>query len=77
MPVVAVNQYGTLPNGRSLFGRSRMVDAKGLIVAGMSDKEGYFVGEIDKEYTQKCRKKIQRWKIDVWIYIKHGITNKK
>ena len=48
-PVVAVNQYGTLPNGRSLFGRSRMVDAKGLIVAGMSDKEGYFIGEIDKE----------------------------
>ena len=38
------------------FGRSRIVDAKGLIVAGMSDKEGYFVGEIDKEYTQKCRK---------------------
>ena len=55
-PVVAVNQYGTLPNERSLFGRSRIVDAKGLIVAGMSDKEGYFVGEIDKEYTQKCRK---------------------
>lgn len=54
--VVAVNQYGTLPNERSLFGRSRIVDAKGLIVAGMSDKEGYFVGEIDKEYTQKCRK---------------------
>lgn len=55
-PVVAVNQYGILPNGRSLFGRSRMVDAKGLIVAGMSDKEGYFVGEIDKNYTEKCRK---------------------
>ena len=55
-PVVAVNQYGILPNGRSLFGRSRMVDAKGLIVAGMSDKEGYFVGKIDKNYTEKCRK---------------------
>lgn len=55
-PVVAVNQYGTLPNGRSLFGRSRIADAKGLIVAGMSDKEGYFVGEIDKNYTEKCRK---------------------
>lgn len=55
-PVVAVNQYGILPNGCSLFGRSRMVDAKGLIVAGMSDKEGYFVGEIDKNYTEKCRK---------------------
>ena len=54
-PVVAVNQYGTLPNGRSLFGRSRIADAKGLIVAGMSDKEGYFVGEIDKNYTEKCR----------------------
>lgn len=54
-PVIAVNQYGSLPNGRSLFGRSRIVDAKGLIVAGMSDKEGYFIGEIDKEYTRQCR----------------------
>lgn len=54
-PVIAVNQYGSLPNGRSLFGRSRIADAKGLIIAGMSDKEGYFIGEIDQEYTQKCR----------------------
>lgn len=54
-PVIAVNQYGALPNGRSLFGRSKMVDAKGIITAGMSDKEGYFVGEIDIEYTKKCR----------------------
>lgn len=54
-PVIAVNQYGCLPNAKSFFGRSRIVDAKGLIVAGISDKEGYFIGEIDKEYTRKCR----------------------
>lgn len=33
-----------------------MVDAKGLIVAGMSDKEGILSAEIDKNYTEKCRK---------------------
>lgn len=55
-PVIAVNQYGVLPTGRSLFGRSRIMDAKGNILAGMSDKEGYFVGEIDCEYTGSCRK---------------------
>lgn len=54
-PVIAVNQYGKLPNGRTLFGRSRIVDAKGVILAGASDKEGYFIGEIDQEYTTKCR----------------------
>ena len=51
-PVVAVNQYGTLPNGRSLE-------------------------KLIKSIHKNAGKKIQRWKIDVWIYIKHGITNKK
>jgi predicted amidohydrolase len=55
LPVVAVNQYGNLPNGRGFFGRSMMVDPKGLIVAGISDKEGYFTGEIDLSYTKLCR----------------------
>ena len=39
-----------------LFGRSMITDAKGIITAGASDKEGYFIGEIDKEFTKKCRR---------------------
>ena len=56
LPVVAVNQYGEFDNGRGLFGRSMITDAKGIITAGASDKEGYFIGEIDKEFTKKCRR---------------------
>lgn len=33
-----------------------ITDAKGIITAGASDKEGYFIGEIDKEFTKKCRR---------------------
>jgi nitrilase len=55
-PVIAVNQFGNLPNGKGLFGRSRIVDARGIITSGISDCEGYFVGEIDKNYTEECRK---------------------
>lgn len=54
-PVIAVNQYGDMPDGHGLFGRSMLVDSKGIINAGMSDKEGFFIGEIDKEYTKECR----------------------
>jgi predicted amidohydrolase len=54
-PVIAVNQYGKLPDAGSFFGRSRIVDAKGIVTGGMSDKEGFFVGEIDKNYTVACR----------------------
>ena len=54
-PLIAVNQIGDLPDGRGFFGRSMAIDAKGVITAGISDKEGYFVGEIDKTYTRSCR----------------------
>ena len=56
LPVIAVNQYGEFDNGRGLFGRSMITDAKGIITAGASDKEGYFIGEIDKEFTKICRR---------------------
>ena len=54
-PVVAVNQYGTLPTGRGFFGRSMIVDPKGVITAGISDKEGYLIGSIDLDYTKQCQ----------------------
>lgn len=55
-PLIAVNQIGDLPNGRGFFGRSMATDAKGIITAGISDKEGFFVAEFDKAYTARCRK---------------------
>lgn len=56
LPVIAVNQYGTLPNGNGFVGRSMLVDQRGLILAGTSDREDYFVGKIDLNYTKDCRK---------------------
>lgn len=55
LPVVAVNQYGDFDNGRGLFGRSMITDAKGVKIAGASDEEGFFIGTINKEFTKKCR----------------------
>lgn len=55
LPVIAVNQYGTLPNGSGFVGRSMIVDQRGLITAGVSDKEDFFIGKIDLGYTEYCR----------------------
>lgn len=54
-PVVAVNQYGQINETKGFVGRSMAVDAKGIVLAGVSDKEGYYVTEIEKEYTGICR----------------------
>lgn len=54
-PVIGVNQIGDRPNGKGFFGRSMAIDAKGIIIGGISDKEGYFVTQIDKSYTNTCR----------------------
>ncbi len=54
-PVVAVNQYGQINETKGFVGRSMAVDAKGVVRAGVSDEEGYYVTEIEKEYTDKCR----------------------
>lgn len=54
-PVVGVNQIGDRPDGKGFFGRSMAIDAKGIIIGGISDKEGYFVTQIDKSYTNTCR----------------------
>lgn len=77
LPVVAVNQYGEFDNGRGLFGRSMITDAKGIITAGASDKEGYFIGEIDKEFTKNAEDKIRNWITESWIYMKDGIKTIK
>lgn len=54
-PVIGVNQIGDRPDCKGFFGRSMAIDAKGIIIGGISDKEGYFVTQIDKSYTNTCR----------------------
>lgn len=55
-PLIAVNQYGDLSESAGFVGRSQIIDAKGVKTAGISDKEGYFIGEVDLDYTAKCKK---------------------
>jgi predicted amidohydrolase len=59
MHVVAVNQIGEIPEKlMGYFGRSMMVDPWGVIIAGASDREGYFYGELDLEYRDQVRKQL-------------------
>lgn len=59
MHVVAVNQIGQIPEKpMGFFGRSMIVDPWGVIVAGASDKECYFFGELDFEYRDQVRKQL-------------------
>lgn len=55
--IVALNQIGNILNRSSgFFGRSMIVDPWGVIIAGASDKEGYFFGEVDLNYKDRVRK---------------------
>lgn len=55
LPLVAVNQYGMIDSSSGFFGRSMFIDPKGIITAGISDQEGYFIGQVDMQYTAQCR----------------------
>ncbi len=55
-PVCAINQFGkTQEPWIGFFGRSMLVDSYGCIVAGASDKETYFFGEVDLDYAKQMR----------------------
>ncbi len=55
-PVCAINQFEKTQNvGVGFFGRSMLVDSYGCIVAGASDKQTYFFGEIDLDYIKLTR----------------------
>ena len=50
---VAVNQYND-----SFFGRSRIVDPCGLVIAQVSDREGIMYSVLDLEYQEKIRSQV-------------------
>lgn len=54
-PVVTSNQVGCINDIKGFVGRSMAVDAKGIIIGGASDCEGYYYANIDKVFTKQCR----------------------
>ncbi|MGN0317698.1 MAG: carbon-nitrogen hydrolase family protein [Lachnospira sp.] len=55
-PLVSSNQIGNVNDKTGFVGRSMAVDAKGVIIGGASDCEGYYYAKIDKNYTEYCRR---------------------
>ena len=56
--VVAANQWGRHPKGRSSFGHSMVVDPWGLVVAECSDRIGAAIVDIDRDYLERVRSSI-------------------
>lgn len=55
-PVCAINQFGkTKEPWVGFFGRSMLVDSYGCVLAGASDKETYFFGELDLDYAKQMK----------------------
>ena len=71
-PVIGVNQIGDRPDGKGFFGRSMAIDAKGIIIGGISDKEGYFVTQIDKSYTIPAGRLILNLKTEELTFTENG-----
>eukprot|EP00347_Sterkiella_histriomuscorum_P018788 403344171 len=53
--VIAVDQVGVHNDKAQSYGHSMVVDPWGDIIGQMSDKEGYFICEIDLDYLDKVR----------------------
>ena len=53
--VIASAQFGQHNEKRASYGHSMVIDPWGEIIGQMSDKEGFFVCEIDLEYLDKVR----------------------
>ena len=56
--VVAANQCGTHPGGRSTFGHSAIVDPWGVVVAEASDEEGWIIADLDRLRLEQVRRKL-------------------
>ena len=59
--VVATNQYGTC-HGENSFGRSCLVDPKGLQVTLASGRECISYGEIDLDYQETMQENLGVWR---------------
>lgn len=56
--VVAAGQWGTHPEGRRCYGHSMIVDPWGAVVAQCSDRAGFALATLDREYMQQIRERV-------------------
>ncbi len=56
--VVAADQWGRHPRGRSCYGHSLIVDPWGTIVAECSDRVGFVVADLDLRYLADVRARL-------------------
>ena len=71
-PVVGVNQIGDRPDGKGFFGRSMAIDAKGIIIGGISDKEGYFVTRLTNPTRISAGRLILNLKTEELTFTENG-----
>jgi len=53
--VVAAAQWGRHPKNRASYGHSLIIDPWGLVVADCSDRVGYVVADLDRDYLESIR----------------------
>jgi predicted amidohydrolase len=56
--VVAAAQFGAHPQGRRCYGHSMLVDPWGAVVAQCSDRVGFVLATIDREYVDQVRRSL-------------------
>lgn len=56
--VVAAAQYGSHPQGRRCYGHSMLIDPWGAVVAQCSDRAGFALATIDREYIDQVRRSL-------------------
>lgn len=56
--VIAANQWGTHPRGRTCYGHSLVVDPWGVVVTECSDRTGVVVADLDMTYTAAVRARL-------------------
>lgn len=54
--VIAAAQWGTHPVGRRCYGHSMVVDPWGAVVAECSDRQGFVLATLDREYQEQVRR---------------------
>ena len=66
--VIAAAQVGNSNQSRLSFGHSMVVDPWGDIIGQASDKEGYFLCELDMTYLDKVR-----GQMNCLTHVRHGV----
>jgi predicted amidohydrolase len=56
--VVAAAQFGNHPQGRRSYGHSMLIDPWGAVVAQCSDRVGFVLGTLDREYVDHVRRSL-------------------